>query len=195
MDRISAIAAIELQLHDLKDLEASGHADQHVLAMQRRELETAATILRDSSMAASLAKACQQDAAMLPYNASSPRPGSADHARLSAYNEPAVISVPNPDPIAEDLGDRIKRRKRAVMDAFWQSDPFGTSTKRHRLGGDNTQIVARQHGQKRGLALDAEVSVQKRIKDDVFDSFDDTFRPHRRYSSTSDPNHAPSQSD
>ena len=91
MDNASAQLAIALQLHDLDELEASGTVDKLVIRIQRQQLEVdsgfdAVTFEASRRLALSMAKAVEDDSAVLARSARLPILDDATYDRLALLN-------------------------------------------------------------------------------------------------------------
>ena len=97
IDNESAKLAIALQLHDLDELEVSGTVDKFVIRLQRQQLEIdsgfdAVTFEASRRLALSMAKAVQDDSALLNHWTRSPPIDRATFDRLALLNNPPSIS-------------------------------------------------------------------------------------------------------
>lgn len=98
MDNASAQLAIALQLHDLDELEVSGTADKLVIRLQRQQLEIdsgfdAVTFEASRRLALSMAKAVEDDSALLARSAPLPQIDDTTFDRLALLNHaPSTVS-------------------------------------------------------------------------------------------------------
>ena len=104
MDNDSAKLAIALQLHDLDELEVSGTVDGFVVRLQRQQLEIdsgfdAVTFEASRRLALSMAKAVQDDSALLNQLTRSPQIDNATIDRLALLNNPPSMSTSLVKPI------------------------------------------------------------------------------------------------
>ena len=98
LDNASAQLAIALQLHDLDELEASGTVDEHVIRLQRQQLEIdsgfdAVTFEASRRLAISMAKAVKEDGAILARSMCGSRIDDETFERLALLNHlPPVMA-------------------------------------------------------------------------------------------------------
>lgn len=98
MDNASAQLAIALQLHDLDELEVSGTADKLVIRLQRQQLEIdsgfdAVTFEASRRLALSMAKAVEDDSALLARSTPLPQIDDTTFDRLALLNHaPPTVS-------------------------------------------------------------------------------------------------------
>ncbi|KAF6221548.1 hypothetical protein HO133_002404 [Letharia lupina] len=98
MDNASAQLAIALQLHDLDELEVSGTADKLVIRLQRQQLEIdsgfdAVTFEASRRLALSMAKAVEDDSALLARSTPLPQIDDTTFDRLALLNHaPSTVS-------------------------------------------------------------------------------------------------------
>ena len=91
LDNASAQVAIALQIHDLDELEASGTADRLLIGLQRQQLEfdsgfDATGFEASRRLARSMARAVDEDSALLAPMEPSPRLDDATYHRLAMLN-------------------------------------------------------------------------------------------------------------
>ena len=124
MDNASAQLAIALQLQDLNELEASRTVDRYVIRLQRQQLENdfgfdAVTFEASRRLALSMAKAVEDDSALLAQSAQLPQIDDATFDRLASLNHsPSTSSnanepAPRPKRTAEGKASKTEGNKRA----------------------------------------------------------------------------------
>ena len=97
LDNASAQLAIALQLHDLDELEAAGTADKLLIGLQRQQLELdsgfdAVGFEASRRLARSIARAVDDDSALLAPMEPSPRLDNATYHRLAPLNRESSTS-------------------------------------------------------------------------------------------------------
>ena len=97
LDNASAQLAVALQLHDLDELEASGTVDKVLIGLQRQQLEfdsgfDAIGFEASRRLARSMARAVDDDSALLARMEPSPRLDNATYHRLSMLNRESSTS-------------------------------------------------------------------------------------------------------
>ena len=97
LDNASAQLAIALQLHDLDELEASGTVDKFLIGLQRQQLELdsgfdAVGFEASRRLARSMARAVDDDSALLARMEPSPRLDNATYHRLAMLNRESSTS-------------------------------------------------------------------------------------------------------
>ena len=97
LDNASAQLAIALQLHDLDELEASGTVDKVLIGLQRQQLEfdsgfDAVGFEASRRLARSMARAVDDDSALLARMEPSPRLDNAIYHRLAMLNRESSTS-------------------------------------------------------------------------------------------------------
>lgn len=111
MDNASARLAIALQLRDLDELEASGTVDKLVIRLQRQQLEIdsgfdAVTFEASRRLAVSMARAVEDDSALLARSTPLPQIDDATFDRLALLNHPPSTTsnhvAPAPQPKSEN---------------------------------------------------------------------------------------------
>lgn len=106
MDNASAQLAIALQLHDLDALEALGTVDKTVIRIQRQQLEIdsgfdAVTFETSRRLALSMAKAVEDDSALLAQSGHLPRIDKATFDRLALLNRLPPTSSDDIEPVSQ----------------------------------------------------------------------------------------------
>lgn len=104
VDNSSAQLAIALQLSDLDALEALGTVDKAVIRIQRQQLEIdsgfdAVTFEASRRLALSMAKAVEDDSALLAQSGQSPRIDNTTFDRLALLNRSPPTSSDDTQPI------------------------------------------------------------------------------------------------
>ena len=124
MDNASAQLAIALQLQDLNELEASGTVDRFVIRLQRQQLENdfgfdAVTFEASRRLALSIAKAVDDDSALLARSFPLPQIDNATFDRLALLNHSpstssnAIGLAQQPESTEEGPSSKIEGNKRA----------------------------------------------------------------------------------
>lgn len=125
MDNASAQLAIALHLHDLDELEASGAVDKLVIRIQRQQLEVdsgfdAVTFEASRRLALSMAKAVEDDSAVLARSARLPVLDDATYDRLALLNRSTPTLSTSVEPAQQPRsngqtfslnGERQKRKR------------------------------------------------------------------------------------
>ena len=117
MDNASAQLAIALQLQDLNELEAQGVVENLVIRLQRQQLEVysgfdAVTFEASRRLALSMAKAVEDDSALLARSTRLPQIDNATFNRLALLNRSSLTSSnaiePVPQPESTERKDPVK---------------------------------------------------------------------------------------
>ena len=113
MDNESAKLAIALQLHDLDELEAQKAVDKLVIRLQRQQLEVdsgfdAVTFEASRCLALSMAKAVEDDSALLARSTRLPQIDNATFNRLVLLNRPSSTSSNAVEPASQPTSTERK---------------------------------------------------------------------------------------